>query len=75
MYNREQIINIVEKYRRISIREIADELNFSKSYVHQVLVEQGYGVYKIQQIPLLNEENYEQRISFAQWYLDLNCQT
>ena len=69
--NRVKIVNFVEKYRQVSVREISEELTLSKSYVHRVLMEDGFHGYGIHQKPALRTCEKEIRILYADWYLDL----
>ena len=73
--NRAAVVGYVEKYRHVSVREIAEELNFSKSFVQRVLVEENFRAYKIHQIPTLRDSDVEMRFSFAEWYLNLHPRT
>jgi len=73
--NRAAVVEYIEKYRHVSVRELADELDFSKSFVQRVLVEEKFRAYKIHQIPTLRTCDKEQRFSFAEWYLNLSPRT
>ena len=43
--NRAEVVEYVEKYRHVSLREVVDELNFSKSFIQRVLVEECFREY------------------------------
>ena len=73
--NRALVVDYVEKYRHTSLREIVEELEFSKPFVQRVLEREKYRAYKIHQIPLLEPQHKRMRFQFAEWFLGLHPQT
>jgi hypothetical protein len=73
--NRAAVVEYVQRYRHVSLRDLADELDFSKAFVQRVLAEEKFRAYKIHQVPTLRTCDIEQRFSFAEWYLSLDPRT
>lgn len=68
------VLNIIEAQPETSTRKIAAELNTCASTVWRILKEQQLYPYHIQRVQALLPRDFEPRMTFSQWFHQMNME-
>lgn len=63
------VLALIESDPRLSVREVADNLNCSRSLVHKVLTKHKYKAFKVQPVQSLHPGDPQRRLNFCRWVL------